>query len=91
MAAKEEEQLDEQDEGDHHPKEEGPARIELFDHGVVELFGRAQLLGHKILVVGNADLAGGQTVEAGSIHVAEELDDVVGVFGEDLLADLELD
>lgn len=63
--------------------------VELLAPAVVELFGGTELLGAEILVVRNADFGGGELVEAGGNHVAEELDGVVGMLGE--LGDIEED
>jgi hypothetical protein len=89
MAAEEVEELDEEDQDDGDFKEKGAALVELLDHVVVELLGGTELLGDEIFIVRDADLGGGQLVEARRIHVAQELDGVVGMLGE--LGDIEKD
>ena len=75
-------QLDEQDEDDRELEPEGAALVVLLDHVAVQAFGGLELLGDEVAVVGDADLAGRQPVEAGGEHVAEELDGVVGVLAQ---------
>ena len=87
LAAEEIDELYDQDDDHGQLKKEGAALVELVDHEAVELFGGADLLGYQVLVVGHADLGGGELVKTRREHVAEKLDGVVGVFGE--LGDVE--
>ena len=63
--------------------------VEFVDHEAVELFGGLQFLLDEVFVVGHANFGGGEFVEAGGKHVAEELDGVVSALGE--FADVEQD
>lgn len=89
VAAEEEDEFDDEDDDDGGFEEEGAALVELVDHEAVEVFGGVDFLGNEVLVVGDADLGGGEAVEARGEHVAEEFDGVVGVLGE--FHDLEQD
>ena len=82
FAAEEVNQFDDQDDHHHQFEYEGAGLVELIDHEVVELLSGAQLLLYQVLVVRYADFRCRQLVEAGGKHVAEELDGVVGAFGQ---------
>src|ERR1022692_1284323 len=74
--------FDDQDYYHHQFQDEGAALVEFVDHEAVELFGGLQFLLDEVFVVGDADFGGGEFVEAGGKHVAEEFDGVVGALGE---------
>src|SRR5579863_9540689 len=82
LAAEEVDELDDQDYYDHQLQDEGAGLVELLDHEAVEIFGGLQLFFDQVFVVGHSDFRGGEFVEAGGKHVAEELDGVVGALGE---------
>src|ERR1700758_4855561 len=82
FAAEEVDQFDDQDDDHHQFQHKGAALVELVDHEAVEIFGGLQLLFDEVFVVRHSDLLRAQLVEPGREHVAEELDGVVGAFGE---------
>src|ERR1700733_8124164 len=82
FAAKQKDELDDQDYDHRRLQQKGAALVELVHHEAVKIAGRVQLLSHKILVIRHAHLGGGEPVESCGEHIAEELDGIVGVLGE---------
>src|SRR5580700_2572558 len=82
LTAEEVDEFDDQDDDNHEFEHEGAALIEFVHHEAVELFGGLQFLLDEIFVVGHADFRGGEFVEAGGKHIAEELDGVIGALGQ---------
>ena len=81
FAAEEEEEFDDEDDDYGEFEDEAASLIELVDHEAVEFAGGAEFLVDECAVVRDADFGGGQVVEAGVEHVAQEFDGVVYFLG----------
>ena len=81
FAAEEEEEFDDEDYDYGEFEDEAAGLIELVDHESVEFAGGAEFLVDEGAIVRDADFCGGQVVEAGVEHVAQEFDGVVHFLG----------
>src|SRR5215472_9563904 len=72
-AAKEEEQLNDQDQHHDELQNEGAGLVKLFDHEIVQLVRRVDFFLYEFLVVIHADFDSRHFVQAGGEHVANKL------------------
>ena len=81
LAAEQKHQFNEEDNHHQHLQNEGPALVKLIHHKLVQFAGRMQFPVDQPAVILHAYLGGGQAIQTGREHIAQELDRGVHPFG----------
>lgn len=80
-AAKQECELNNQDRDHHHLQHKRAALLKLFDHEAIQVVSGFEFLVNQLFVIENTDFRRCKPLQAGSKHIADELDGIVGALG----------